>query len=192
MVAEIRVPTPPGRKCRVPQSASSSTHPTVRRADARDIPALDALNAVVQGLHANAIPAMFKQPVPGGSAAFFAQALRRDEVVVFVADVGGAPAGYLFAEETHRFAGAFTHDSHVLYVHHIAVDETYRRLGVGRLLLETADDWARTRDLTEVRLDHWAFNDDAHEFFTSLGFEVDNVRMSRPVSDPGRARFGDT
>jgi len=32
--------------------------------------------------------------------------------------------------------------------------------------------------------------DDAHDFFTGLGFEVDNVRMSRPVSGPGRAQFG--
>jgi GNAT superfamily N-acetyltransferase len=80
----------------------------------------------------------------------------------------------------------------VLYVHHIAVDDAHRRMGVGRLLLAAADEWARSRDLTEIRLDHWAFNDDAHEFFTGLGFEIDNVRMSRSVSGPGRARFGDT
>lgn len=147
---------------------------------------------MVQGLHADSIPTMFKPPVPGDAIAFFTQALQRNEVVVFVAEVDGAPAGYLFAEETHRLPGAFTHASHALDVHHIAVDDVFRRMGLGRLLLAAAEEWARTRDLTELRLEHWAFNGGAHEFFSSLGFEVDNVRMSRPVSDPGRAAFGDT
>jgi len=166
--------------------------PTVRHADEHDIPALDALNALVQRLHADALPTMFKQPSPGGSAAFFADALHRDGVVVLIAEVDDAPAGYLLAEETHEFAGAFEHTSDVLYVHHIAVGDAYRRHGVGRLLLATAEEWAHGRDLTEVRLDHWAFNDDAHAFFTEYGFEVDKVQMSRPVSGPGRTRFGDT
>ncbi|HEY8789056.1 MAG TPA: GNAT family N-acetyltransferase [Actinopolymorphaceae bacterium] len=169
---------------------SPTIAPTVRRADELDIPALDALNAVVQGLHAEAMPATFKQPLPGGTTAFFADALQREEVAVFVGEVDDAIVGYLFAEETHRLEGAFMHASHLLNVHHIAVDDSHRRMGVGRLLLAAADDWARTRGLTDVRLDHWAFNDDAHDFFTGLGFEVDNVRMSRPVSGPGRARFG--
>lgn len=170
---------------------SQSISPTVRRAGAGDVTALDTLNQVVQQLHADALPAIFKQPLPGGAPAFLTDALQRDEIVVFVAEVGDAIVGYLFAEESHRLAGAFTHDSHVSYVHHIAVDDRYRRLGVGRLLLEAADTWAHDHGLTDLRLDHWGFNDDAHEFFSGLGFVVDNVRMSRPVSDPGRGRFGD-
>jgi GNAT superfamily N-acetyltransferase len=177
-------------KCRVSHPSSSPTNsPKVRRADDRDIPALDALNAVVQGLHADALPALFKQPLPGGTTAFFTDALRRDGVVVFVAEIDEVLVGYLFAEETHRLAGAFTHDSHVLYIHHVSVEDSHRRIGVGRALFAAAEDWARMRDLTDLRLDHWAFNDRAHDFFGGLGFEVDNVRMSRPVSGPGRARL---
>lgn len=164
----------------------------MRRANDGDIPSLDALNQIVQRLHADALPDIFKQPVPSGSTAFFAEALRRPGVVVFVAGVGDTIVGYLFAEETHRLGGAFTHPAHVLDVHHIAVDDSSRRQGVGRLLLGAAEDWAREHGLTDVRLDHWAFNDDGHGFSAGLGFEVDTVRMSRRVSDPGRARFGDT
>jgi ribosomal protein S18 acetylase RimI-like enzyme len=171
---------------------SRPTAPIVRRAHERDVPALDALNQVVQRLHADALPAMFKQPLPGGSTAFFTQALRRDGVVVFVAELEDAVVGYLFAEENRRLAGAFMHASNALDVHHIAVDGSCRRRGVGRRLLDAAGAWAHEQGLTEVRLDHWAFNDGAHDFFTGLGFEVENVRMSRPVSGPGRAWFGVT
>lgn len=167
------------------------TPATVRRATNRDLPSLDALNQVVQRLHADALPAVFKQPLPGGSTTFFADALRRAGVVVFVAEVGDVIVGYLFAEETHRLDGAFTHPSHVLDVHHIAVDDSSRRQGVGMLLLDAAEDWAQMQGLTALRLDHWAFNQGAHGFFAGQGFEVDDVRMSRPVSGPGRAQFGD-
>lgn len=176
----------------MPEPMSRPTSPTVRRAGAGDVAALDTLNQVVQRLHADAMPGVFKQPLPGGATAFFADALQRADVVVFVAEIGYEIVGYLFAEENQRLGGAFTNESHIVDVHHIAVDDGYRRLGVGRVMLEAADTWAHDHGLTDLRLDHWAFNDDAHEFFTGLGFTVENVRLSRPVSDPGRARFGDT
>jgi GNAT superfamily N-acetyltransferase len=164
--------------------------PTVRRADIRDLPSLDSLNQLVQRLHADALPTRFKQPNPGGTGAFFTEALGRPGVVVLVAEVDDEVVGYLFAEETHRPEGAFTFASHVLHVHHIAVDDGHRRIGTGHLLIEAADVWARDHGLTTLALEHWAFNDDADRFFTRLGFATDNVRMSRPVSGPGRDRFG--
>jgi GNAT superfamily N-acetyltransferase len=163
---------------------------SVRRAGVHDLPSLDALNQVVQGLHADALPSMFKRPQPGGTGAFFTEALRRDDVVVLVAQSGDEVVGYLFAEEAHRLEGAFTLASHVLDIHHIVVDDAHRRTGAGRALVEAADAWAGDHGLTALRLDHWAFNDEADRFFTSLGFAVDNVRMSRPASGPGRRGFG--
>jgi GNAT superfamily N-acetyltransferase len=52
----------------------------------------------------------------------------------------------------------------------IIVDSRYRRIGVGRSLVEAAEQWARQNGLTTLRLRSSVQRDDAHGFYRRLGY----------------------
>jgi len=52
----------------------------------------------------------------------------------------------------------------------IVVDSRYRRIGVGRSLVEAAEQWARQNGLATLRLRSDVQRDDAHAFYRRLGY----------------------
>ena len=53
----------------------------------------------------------------------------------------------------------------------LVVDAEARRSGAGRRLVAAAEDWARTRGLTELFLRSNIVRPEAHAFYPALGFE---------------------
>ncbi len=54
----------------------------------------------------------------------------------------------------------------------LVVDETYRGSGAGRLLMESAEEWARGKGLRSVYLRSNIIRKGAHEFYKRLGYHV--------------------
>jgi len=52
----------------------------------------------------------------------------------------------------------------------LVVDENHRRLGLGKLLMATAEEWARLRDLEGVYLRSNVLRQHAHAFYEAIGF----------------------
>src|SRR5215468_7049100 len=52
----------------------------------------------------------------------------------------------------------------------IVVDSRYRRIGVGRSLMEAAEQWARQNGLATLRLRSNVQRDEAHQFCRRLGY----------------------
>ena len=51
------------------------------------------------------------------------------------------------------------------WVEDLAVEPTYRSLGIGKRLLEAAKSWARSRNATHLKLDSGVSRVDAHRFY---------------------------
>ncbi len=54
----------------------------------------------------------------------------------------------------------------------MVVDARHQRRGVGRLLMQQAEQWARARGLRSVYLRSNVIRKDAHAFYQSLGYQV--------------------
>ena len=54
----------------------------------------------------------------------------------------------------------------------LVVDENFRGSGVGRLLMQRAEDWAREKGYREVVLRSNVIREHAHTFYESLGYTV--------------------
>jgi GNAT superfamily N-acetyltransferase len=52
------------------------------------------------------------------------------------------------------------------------VEDEYRGNGIGRLLVQTAETWARRRNCTSIRLVSNVMRERAHEFYKRLGYDV--------------------
>lgn len=94
---------------------------------------------------------------------------------VFVIEADGEPVGHLWLVER-RDAYEPT-----LRVYDIDVDEAHRGRGHGKAAMVFAEEEARRRGLTRIALHVGARNDVARNLYRSLGFEENEVAMSKPV-----------
>ena len=122
----------------------------VRRATVADAATISALNADVQAVHAAALPWLFKTPsVDTFPPATAGAMLGRDDVLVYLAYLGDAPS----------------------------VRPSLRGRGIGGALLGAVRQAAEDRDIRQVALDVWSFNERAEAFFRRHGFAAYNERL---------------
>ncbi len=151
----------------------------IRRATVQDAPILAALIQDVQRLHANALPDFFKQPEQITSfVEDFRQWMQGSDTTIFIAEVDNTPAGYIYAEVVRRDETPFTYPRIMVYIEQISVKPVYQGKGCGRALVEAVFDLARAEGISQVGLDTWAFNTEAHKFFARMGFAFLSHRMT--------------
>jgi GNAT superfamily N-acetyltransferase len=97
---------------------------------------------------------------------------------ILIATDRDQPAGLLaIRSDTDYFTG-----HRRAYVELLAVAETAEGRGVGRVLMEHAEAWARDHDCIEVTLDVFASNAGAIAFYRRMGYEADHLRMAKPLT----------
>jgi ribosomal protein S18 acetylase RimI-like enzyme len=94
---------------------------------------------------------------------------------VFVIEVEREPVGHLWLVDR-RDAYEPT-----LVVYDIDVDESHRGRGYGKAAMVFAEEEARRRGLTRIALHVGARNERARNLYRSLGFEENEVAMSKPI-----------
>jgi len=95
---------------------------------------------------------------------------------LFIArDPDGRKAGYVWVGRT-RHEG--TLDPHALILD-LYVVEAHRRKGLGSLLVETAEEWARQQALEQIVLDVEPDNSPARSLYESAGYQVFTIRMTK-------------
>jgi ribosomal protein S18 acetylase RimI-like enzyme len=160
---------------------------TVRRATSADAGLLSSLNAEVQAIHASALPTWFKPP---GPPAFPPGLVDDPNNLVFVAEVGAEPAGYVYASVSRHAETPWRFASEMIYLHQIGVRAAHRRQGVGAALITAVRAEAASRNVALLGLDVWSFNADARAFFQRQGFAPYQERLwgrvSEQVSEAGR------
>ncbi len=154
----------------------------VRPARAEDVPALGRLGALLMRTHYEFDPARFMAPgddPEGGYGWFLGTQLRDPDVVVLVAEVDAAIAGYVYAglepqswKELREPAG---------FVHDVVVDAAARRSGVATMLLEAAIAWLRERGAPRVMLGTAEQNAGAQRLFAKLGFRRTMIEMTKEL-----------
>lgn len=140
---------------------------TVRKAVPEDAELIARLNSDVQSLHRDAEPWLFKS----GAAApdTFRAALESAQNHILIAEVDGAPVGYVFAELRTFAETPLTHSYTALHVHHISVRAAFRRSKIGRALMAEIEAIAKALNADRISADTWAFNTPARKFFERHG-----------------------
>lgn len=132
----------------------------IRPAGADDIPAMVRLLAQLFAIEADFIIA------PEVQARGLAMLLERADVAALVATEGGAVVGMTTVQLTISTArGGYSAG-----VEDVVVDEAHRGRGVGRLLLDAAEGWARARGALRLALLADETNAPALDFYDRLGF----------------------
>ncbi|MBQ7618373.1 MAG: GNAT family N-acetyltransferase [Desulfovibrio sp.] len=141
----------------------------IRRAEEKDIPALQHLLKQVNLVHHQGRPDLFKLTTKY-SAEDLKALLGDPHFPVFVAcDQDGCVLGHAFCQIIEHLGERLLADVKTLYIDDICVDETKRRMSVGSQLYHAVLNFAREIGCYNVTLNAWACNPGAVTFYQQLG-----------------------
>ena len=98
--------------------------------------------------------------------------------VVFVAELDKIVVGYVHAEIYNLL-----YAESMVNILGIAVAAAYRRHGVGKALLNTAEDWAESCGIKKIRLNSGAMRSEAHIFYRTMGYnnQKNQIRFTKEL-----------
>lgn len=163
----------------------SQTGPIVRRATRADLPEIGNLGALLVQEHYDFDPQRFLPVRPGtpeGYASFIGTQLEDQEKAVLVAVDNGDVIGYAYAAIEGFDYMALRGPAGVL--HDIIVAPEHRGRGVGRLLLDAAFEFLRSRGVPRVVLSTAEQNEGAQRLFASIGFRRTMIEMTLELDSP--------
>lgn len=166
---------------------SDTGMPVIREAVPGDCDAIARMNAILQKMHADELPALFKAD-GGWSQADVRQTMEETGTLFGVAEMQGALVGYIYARSAGRPESAFRHAMEMVVIHHLVVLPRYRRMGVGSGLFDYAKSAAERANVQVIIADVWSFNDRARSFFQRCGLSVCNESLSGDFGAPETRR----
>ncbi len=114
-----------------------------------------------------------------------AEILEAEHLAAFVAEQDGKLVG--FAEVSLRGYAEGCDTSPVGYLEGWYVAPAYRQTGIGRRLVQAAEDWARAKGCTEMASDSELSNTSSHQAHARLGYqEVERIVCFRKALTSGR------
>ncbi len=152
--------------------------PTIRPATLVDEPALGRYGAALMAQHHAVDPKRFLQAddAEAGYGRFLASRIEEDRGKVYVAEHEGRVIGYVYTDLEPTDWLALRGPCGVVY--DLYVDESVRRLGAGRALLQAALDWIQAQGRSQVVLTAMTGNQDAQRLFESAGFRRTMIEMT--------------
>ena len=157
---------------------------TIRPATPADLPALGRLGALLVRAHHDFdakrfIPATSE--TEGGYSWFLGTQLDKPTIAVLVAEDGDEIVGYSYSGLEGRDYMSLRGPAGVLY--DVVVDPARRNHGVGRMLVDAALGFLKSRGATQVVLSTATHNDAAQRLFESVGFRKTMVEMTTELTD---------
>ncbi len=94
---------------------------------------------------------------------------------IFLAEEEGVPAGFIHLQTQTDY---FTGEKHG-YISEVAVAPDFEGRGVGHRLLETAEDWARSKGYSLLTLYVFAGNAHARHIYEKSGFQEEVIKYGK-------------
>ena len=156
----------------------------VRPAAPADVEALGRLGALLVRTHHDFDPERFIPASPRTEQAygsFLGSQLDAPNIVILVAERGGAVVGYTYSGIEGNDYMALRGPAGVL--HDIVVDPAHRGKGVGRLLLDATLEALAAKGAPRVVLSTAERNEAAQRLFARAGFRCTMIEMTRESSE---------
>jgi len=139
-------------------------------ADLSDLPDIERLSDIVQSLHSEARPDVFRMPVDtDGRRAFLETAISDTQWRVWLAKLNGKTVGDAMGEVFHK-DGPIRHPHIEGHLHQICVDPDFRRQGLGLALTRHAVKDLQSQDIDRITVAYWEFNAASRALFSAAGF----------------------
>lgn len=155
---------------------------TVRYADRAELPRVNELRKMVNELHANGRPDIFRPGFCAELQQHVYQKFDSDAADVIVALADGVVCGFAIAEYIYRPESPYIFARRFYHIEEFGVDAAFRRKGAATALIAFCrQEAARTR-FDRIELDVWSFNEEALKFYEAVGFQTYRRFMALPAT----------
>lgn len=136
------------------------------------------LLAQIDALHRTAYPDRFQEVLPVREKSFLQFYLDKHDIKTWVAaTVDKKLAGLIMVEIRYTPSLPIIRPRSLAMIEVLVVDEAHRRQGIGQQLMAQALAWAKHKQVNEIQLAVWEFNEDAIRFYEALGYQTLHRRM---------------
>jgi ribosomal protein S18 acetylase RimI-like enzyme len=150
-----------------------------RPANKQDIAAICALGEEVNALHFSADSKVFAGPgKPDAHSAHWLRSIEQENETTFLAEEESSALGFVtvsVSNESHSLLQPICYGR----IGTLGVTKSARGRGIGKHLMQLAQDWANQRGAVETRLNVGDFNSNAIALYKTLGYEVRSLAMVR-------------
>ena len=151
----------------------------IRRAQRNDTDKVLDLLLQVEGVHQKGRPDLFREHGVKFTAPELHEIFADDTRPVFVAELDGKVAGYVFCIITETKNSTMLFDMKTIHLEDVCIDETCRGEGIGGALMDYVTAWAKENGCDRMDLDVWEFNEGARRFYERYGFATQKRRMDK-------------
>lgn len=103
--------------------------------------------------------------------------IKQDDVFVAYAKAGN-PLGYVFGYR--QFAKGKIYNKNILILEALYVDEEFRKQGVGKLLLNAFENWAKNKYQDYViEITYISSNENAKRFYEKMGYATSKITLRK-------------
>jgi ribosomal protein S18 acetylase RimI-like enzyme len=156
---------------------------SIRKATAEDYNPLCELFDEVDALHRGNLPHLFQEPNgPVREQDYYGGLIADENVGLFIAGIGEKLVGFVHAILRDAPAIPVFVPRRYAIVESIGVKSGFQNHGLGRMLMNTAHEWAMTKGATSVELNVYEFNKTAIAFYQRLGYETLSRKMSKALN----------
>lgn len=149
----------------------------IRPADTTDFPFIMSLSPTLAGVANMAWHS--KGTIQAFQDGYIEEMMAPTDVrrITLIAEVGGTPAGFIHARERKDEVSG----EDIGTVPLLAVTEDAQGTGLGRQLIEAAEDWSKSHGFRLLHLEVFASNEDGQGFYDRLGFQAETINMIKPL-----------
>lgn len=152
----------------------------IRRAQKKDLEAIDRLLYQVLAIHEEIRPDIFIAGTKKYTDEELMSIFENEQTPVFVyTDDKDEVLGYCFCQIQQIKGIANMHDRKTLYIDDLCVDGAARGQHVGKQLYDYVIQYARQQGCDNVTLHVWQGNDGARAFYEAMGFGIQKTLMEK-------------
>jgi diamine N-acetyltransferase len=156
----------------------------VRRATANDYDNLCKVYDETDTLHRVNLPTIFKKPNgPPREKDDYLEVINDEDAGFFVAEVDEELVGFIhiLVRDTPVFPVLI--QQHYAVIDGIAIKSEFQNQGLGRILMEKAQEWAVIKGAEYIELNVYEFNENAISFYERLGYHTSSRRMRKNLKN---------
>lgn len=150
----------------------------IRKAQSEDIASIHKLLAMVNLIHHNLRPDLFKLSNKYTDSELLS-IISQEKMTIFVALIDALVVGYAFTIVKQVKNDNLLVDRKTLYIDDLCVDAAYRGQHVGKKLYEHVLAYAKKLGCYNVTLNVWQNNDNAYKFYVRNGLTPQKTTMEK-------------
>lgn len=145
---------------------------SIRYAQMEDLPRVNELREMVNDVHVNGRPEIFRPGFCDELKEHVFSLIEREDADVLVAIAEDQIVGFASVEYVEKPLSPYTLARRYYHIEEFGVDPAYRRLGVASALIEFIRGEAARKGFNRIELDMWTFNESALAFYQAAGFKT--------------------